>query len=200
MYMDIDLTISENTIKDDFARIANELLNKWILKVGGSQYRIAEIEFYYKDDNQEHDDSYIHGHAQQRQKGKWYFHGAGIDITFGNGKAFGGILIRAMVNIDTNEYFYGPLVCIQELFRNFSTIFNTEINFGLVPSKNNQVIEEKIIRAPRVGLNPTKNPEMWNELYRFLIIPKLKHADKTKIFDAMKLQGFSEEECKNIWG
>ena len=198
--MDIDFTVSESSIENDFVRIANELLNNWVLKVGDSLYRFAEIEFYYKDDLQKHDDSYIHGHSLQKEKGKWYFHGSGIDVTFGNDKAFGGILIRAMIKIESNDYFYDPLVCVQELFRNFPSIFNTEIKFGLVSSKNNQVVEEKIIRAPRVGLNPSKNPEMYNKQYRFLIMPKLKHADKTRIFEAMESQGFTIEERKNIWG
>lgn len=196
--MEIDFTINDDKIEDNFQRIANDLLNNWVLKVEDALFRIAEIEFYYKSEN--HIDSYIHGHELQRQKGKWYFHGSGIDITFGNEKSFGGILIRAMVNIQSNEYFYGPLVCVQELFRNFPAIFNTGINFGLIPAKNGQLSFEKLIQAPRVGLKPENNLEMWNKYYRFLIMPKQKHADKTKIFEAMKSQGFSDDERKNIWG
>ena len=198
--MEIDFTINEDKIDEDFQRIANDLLNNWILKVEDALYRITEIEFYYRDEARKHDDSYIHGHQLQRQKGKWYFHGSGIDITFGNEKSFGGILIRAMVNIQSNEYFNGPLVCVQELFRNFPAIFNTEINFGLIPAKNDQLNSEKLIRASRVRLNPDKNPEMWNKYYRFLIMPKEKHADKTGIAEAMKKQGIDEAEIKKIWG
>ena len=198
--MEIDFRIREDNIDEDFQRIANDLLNNWILKVEKALYRIAEIEFYYKDNSKNHDDSYIHGHLLQRQTGKWYFHGSGIDITFGNNAAFGGILIRALTNIQSNEYIYGPLVCVQELFKNFPTVFNSEINFGLIPAKENQIVKEKLIRAPRVGLNPQKDPEMWDKLYRFLVMPKQKHADKTRIYDAMKAQGFSEIECNNIWG
>lgn len=198
--MEIDFTINEDKIDDDFQRIANDLLNNCVLKAENALYRIAEIEFYYRDDAGKHNDSYIHGHQLQRQKGKWYFHGSGIDITFGDEKSFGGILIRAMVNIQSSEYFYGPLVCVQELFRNFPAIFYAEINFGLTPAKNGQLILEKLIRAPRVGLKPENNPEMWNKFYRFLIMPKQKHANKTQIFEAMKSQDFSEDERKNIWG
>lgn len=198
--MKIDFTIDEANIDDDFQRIANDLLNNRIIKVENSLYRITEIEFYYRDEARKHDDSYVHGHEMQKQKGKWYFHGSGIDITFGTSEAFGGILIRAMVNIQSNEYFYGPLVCVQELFRNFPAISNTEINFGLIPAKNGQLFSEKLIRAPRVGLKPENNPEMWNKFYRFLIMPKQKHANKTQIFEAMRSQDFSEDERKNIWG
>lgn len=196
--MEIDFTINEDKIDDNFQRIANDLLNNWVLNVEDALFRIAEIEFYYKGEN--HIDSYIHSHDLQRHKGKWYFHGSGIDITFGNETSFGGILIRAMVNIQSKEYFYGPLVCVQELLRNFPTIFNTKINFGLIPAEKGQLFYEKLIRAPRVGLKPENNPEMWNKFYRFLIMPKQKHAYKTRIFEAMKSQDFSEDERKNIWG
>jgi hypothetical protein len=195
--MEIDFRIREDNIDEDFQRIANDLLNNWILKVENALYRIAEIEFYYSGNS--HRDPYIHGNKLQKQTGKWYFHGSGIDITFGNDAAFGGILIRALANIQSNEYIYGPLVCVQELFKNFPTVFNSEINFGLIPAKENQIVKEKLIRAPRVGLNPQKDPEMWDKLYRFLVMPKQKHADKTRIYDAMKAQGFSEIECNNIW-
>lgn len=198
--MEIDFTIREDKIDEDFQRIANDLLNEWVLKVEDSLYRITEIEFYYKDDCKEHDDSYIHGHLLQRQIGKWYFHGSGIDITFGNDGAYGGILIRAISNIQSKEYIYGPLVCVQELFKNFPTIFNREINFGLIPAEENLFEKEKLIRAPRVGLNPQKDPEMCGRFYRFLVMPKQKHSDKTRIFAAMETQSFSEIERNNIWG
>jgi len=198
--MEIDFTINEEKIEEDFQRIANDLLNNWILKVGNALYRITEIEFYYSGNS--HKDSYIHGHELQQQKGKWYFHGSGIDITFGDGNTYGGILIRAIYKINKGEeiYFYGPLNCVQELFVNFPTIFNTEINFGLIPVNEDQIVKEKVICAPRVGLNSTKNPEMWNKYYRFLVMPKQKHADKTGIIEAMKNQDFTEVERNNIWG
>ena len=60
--------------------------------------------------------------------------------------------------------------------------------------------EEIIIAAPRVGLNEENNPDMYEKLYRFLIFPKLKHAEKTRIAEAMKKGGKTEEEIKEIWG
>ncbi len=198
--MEIDFTINDDKIDDDFQRIANDLLNNWVLKVENALYRITEIEFYYKDKGEKHNDTYIHGHELQRQKGKWYFHGSGIDITFGDDKAHGGILIRAIYSINDKKYCYGPLNCILEIFSNLSNIYKPKMSFCLIPSTEELFEKEKPIRAQRVGLNPDKNPEMWNKYYRFLVMPKEKHADKTKIFEAMKSQGFSEDERKNIWG
>jgi hypothetical protein len=200
--MEIDFTINNGKIDDDFQRIANDLLNNWVLKVENALYRITEIEFYYKDEAGNHDDSYIHGHELQKQKGKWYFHGSGIDITFGNSKAYGGILIRAIYKVNKGEekYCYGPLNCIVEIFSNLSNIYKPEMSFCLIPATQELFKKEKPICAQRVGLNPDKNPEMWNKYYRFLIMPKEKHADKTGIVEAMKNQNYSEAEIKNIWG
>ena len=42
--MAIDLTINENNFDSDFKRIAEDLMNHWILKIESKKYRIAEIE------------------------------------------------------------------------------------------------------------------------------------------------------------
>ena len=199
--MEIDFTINKDKIEEDFHRIANDLLNYWVLKVEDSLYRITEIEFYYNC-GKLHNDTYIHGHELQKQKGKWYFHGSGIDLTFGNDDAFGGILIRAIckINDEGKRYCYGPLNCILEIFGNLSSIYKSEMSFCLIPAQEEQFKIEKPICAPRVGLNPEKNPIMWNKNYRFLVMPKQKHADKSRILEAMKSQGLSEVEQNSIWG
>jgi hypothetical protein len=199
--MEIDFTINHDKIDADFQRIANDLLNNWVLKIENALYRITEIEFYYKN-GEFHNDTYIHGHDLQKQKGKWYFHGSGIDITFGNDNAHGGILIRAIcqVNEGKEKYCYGPLNCILEIFSNLSSIYKSEMSFCLIPANDDLFEKEKPIRAQRVGLNPQNNQEMWNKYYRFLVMPKQKHADKTGIVEAMKNQNYNEAEIKNIWG
>ncbi len=199
--MEIDFSITEDKIDVDFQRIANDLLNHWVLKVEEALYRITEIEFYYKNDKS-HNDTYIHGNELQKQKGKWYFHGSGIDLTFGEGESFGGILIRAICKVSDKDikYCYGPLNCILEIFSNLSSIYKPEISFCLIRAKEGLFEIEKPIQAPRIGLNPEKDPEMWNKNYRFLVMPKQKHADKTRIIEAMKIQGYSEIEQNNIWG
>jgi hypothetical protein len=198
--MEIDFTITEGKIEDDFQRIANDLLNNWVLKVEDALYRITEIEFYYKDKGKKHDDTYIHGHELQKQKGKWYFHGSGIDLTFGDGEAYGGILIRAIYRINDKKFCYGPLRCILEIFSNLSSIYKPEMSFCLIPATEGLFEIENPIRAQRVGLNSENDPVMWNKYYRFLVMPKQKHADKTGIEVAMKNQNYSEAEIKKIWG
>lgn len=199
--MELDLTIHEDKIDDSFARIANDLMNNWLLKIESKIYRITEIEFYYK--SEFHNDAYTHGHEFQKVKEKWYFHGSGIDITFGTNETSGGILIRAIYNIKDDNYIYGPLNCATEIFNAVGNIYEKGITFGLIASwENNSEIEIEIpIAAPRVGLNPQKDKVYSERFYRFLIMPKRKHAEKTRIAEAMRQnKKYSEVMINSIWG
>ena len=194
----MNLEIDNKDIDGSFNRIAFELMNEYVLKVENAEYRITEIEFYYKDDK--HNDTYIHKNPLQKTKGKWYFHGSGIDLTFGSEDVYGGILIRAIYNIKTTKYIYGPIKIIAEIFSNVASAFETNISFGLLRTDNKFLASEKPIKAPRVGLNEKTNLDMYHELYRYLIMPKQKHAEKNRISESMKKQGFSEEVINKIWG
>lgn len=196
----MNLEINKNDIEGSFNRIATELMNEYVLKVEDTNYRITEIEFYYKDDHHIHNDTYIHEHSLQKTQGKWYFHGSGIDLTFGTEEAFGGILLRAIYNLNSGKYIYGPINIITEIFSNIPSIFETNLFFGFVTAKSGQLNYEEPIHVPRVGLNLNKDPKMYERLYRFLIMPKQKHAEKTRIYESMKDQNFSEEVINNIWG
>lgn len=196
--MKIDLTIDRECIDKDFKRIASEIMNQWILKVESAEYRIAEIEFYFKSDF--HEDHYTHGHILQKEMGRWYFHGSGVDLTFGSKDMYGGILIRAIYKIKSKEFIYGPLKTVTELFSNLPSIYETKLTFGLIPVTNGQLEFEQPICAPRVGLNREKDSGMMDNYYRFLIMPKQKHVEKTRIADAMREQGFSDNDIKQIWG
>lgn len=195
--MTIDLTIKKETLDSDFKRIAFELMNHWILKTESKLYRISEIEFYLK--GEFHYDTYTHGHKLQKDKGRWYFHGSGMDITCGENDFYGGILIRAIYDIENAKYIYGPLNCITELFSNID-VHETKVSFGLIPAKENTFQIETPIAVPRVGLNVQKDTGKYGALYRFFVMPKQKHAEKTKIAESMKQQGYPESEIKNIWG
>lgn len=199
--MALDLTIHEDKIDESFERIANDLMNNWLLKIESKIYRITEIEFYYK--SEFHNDPYTHGHILQKEKEKWYFHGSGIDITFGTNKTYGGILIRAIYNIKEDNYIYGPLNCVTEIFNAIGNIYDKGISLGLIAlTKSNTEIETEIpIAAPRVGLNPQKDKTYSERFYRFLIMPKCKHAEKTRIVFAMRQKGkYSEDVINRIWG
>ena len=196
--MEINLSIDRENIEKDFLRIASELMNQWIFKVDTAEYRIAEIEFYFQSDF--HNDGYTHGHMLQKERGRWYFHGSGVDLTFGSGDMFGGILIRAICDLKSGNYTYGPLNSLTEIFSNILSIYEIKLSFGLFPAEYGQLDFELPICAPRVGLNQEKDTGMFKNFYRFLIMPKQKHAEKTKIADTMRQQGFSVNDINKIWG
>src|SRR3712207_4883049 len=82
-----------------FTQIANMLMNKHVLQVGRTYYRITDCEFYYH--AQSHKDIYTHGHERQKTSiGEWYFHGSGLDITLGGNDCYGGILLTAIAEIN----------------------------------------------------------------------------------------------------
>ncbi|MBM3436131.1 MAG: hypothetical protein FJY07_07975 [Bacteroidetes bacterium] len=152
-------------------------------------------------DKNYHNDIYVHGHELQQTSHRWYYHGSGIDLTFGNGEFFGGILLRALFNIGNNKYTYGPLQILTEIFGSFPGIHDTNLKFGLIPDEAGILKYEEPIAAPRIGLNPKHDPDMATRNYRFLIMPKRKHADKTGIVKAMEEQGkYTQEEINGIWG
>jgi len=195
----LNLNIDFNNIEESFKRIANELMNDWILKIEKSSYRIAEIEFYLKNEDK-HNDPYVHGHKLQKEKGRWYIHASGMDLTFGDKDSFGGILIRAIYNIENEkEYYYGPINCFTEIFKSLNSIYQKSYSFGLIKDENKIIKYEEPIAARRVNLNKSINIDWHNKLYRYLIRPKEKHANKTLIVEDMERQGLNEELIKNIW-
>lgn len=199
----LDLSIDINQIDDSFARIAEQLMNHYILVSGESRYRLCEIEFYYTQKGTDHEDKYTHCHDLQKTTGQWYQHGSGLDITIGNKLTCGGILIRALQEIDKDgveihkQYFYGPLKSLQVLMSSFTSIEKHQVVFGLeeFEFKNKQ----KILNAPRAGLNPTLDPEMYSKPYRYFIFPKKEHKPKGEIISS--LRGLiKEEELKELFG
>jgi 3-methyladenine DNA glycosylase Mpg len=109
----------EKYLFTDFESIAYEILNSMILTVNKvAQFRICEIEMYFKD-RKSHVDPYVHGSPDQLTCGNYYFHKfsngtykagtfKGMDITFGNENCHFGVLIRSIENIETHQFIEGP--------------------------------------------------------------------------------------------
>ncbi len=87
-----------------FAHIAQRLLNETTLQINDQPYRLREIEFYYHGPG--HTDPFAHNDPMQKETCRWYFHREGgsyrggsfkgLDISFGSGEFFGGILLRSI--------------------------------------------------------------------------------------------------------
>jgi len=197
----INLTIDTQNLDGSFKRIAEDLLNQFVLISGEKSFRICEIEFYYTGVN--HEDKYTHGHELQKTSGMWYQHGSGLDITCGNENNYGGILIRALQEIDTEgkevNYIYGPLKCLQALMSGFRSIDKHEVIFGLERVPQGVMSHEEIYSAPRAGLNPDRQPEMHNKMYRYFIYPMKKHEPKGEIIASLR-DHIPDEKLKQVFG
>jgi len=195
---------SLETIWESFNKIASGLFNDYQLQVNESHYRLLDIEFYYFS-NSVFEDIYAHKHAAQLQKGKWYFHGSGIDITFGNGTDYGGILIRAIAKISNEgvkeknfivKEIHGPLNVKTEICSNLHGVFDDKANVLQLNdvSRDRMAALMKmplyIIKSKRIGLNSAKdiNSYFHSANLRYIIFPALKHKDKSQIARDMQKQ------------
>ncbi|MEB2777628.1 hypothetical protein SYJ56_20090 [Algoriphagus sp. D3-2-R+10] len=199
--MGINLKITPETIEQDFERIAKELMNDWVLAVNETSYRITEIEFYCKSilDNGPIKDPYTHGHVEQKKSRTWYFHGSGIDLTFGCEEYYGGILLRGIYNFKSENYINGPLNSITEILSNLETFYKTDFKIGLELRKEELVFDKEVFKAKRINLNPHTHldPEkIIEKKYRFLVMPKQNHNDKEGIIQALIGSGCSLAEAR----
>lgn len=193
---------SSERIDQSIDDIADKLFKNFKLQVNESFYRLIDLEFYYYAEGL-HEDVYAHQHQAQLESAKWYFHGSGIDITFGNGNHFGGILVRAIAKIspeaEKSRYFiekeiHGPLNVKTEICRNLKGVFEDTVNvFRLIDISRDRhgalMIEpEHIIKTRRIGLNPDKEiiDKFFSKKHRFVIFPNLKLKNKTQIAFDMK--------------
>ena len=91
-------------------------------------FMICEVEMYLK--SSEHPDEYTHCADEQRTHGYIYFHKykngtyksgtyKGMDITFGNGVDYFGVLVRAVVRLPDMVVIDGPCKVVNEILRIF---------------------------------------------------------------------------------
>jgi len=189
--------INQNNVIEQFNFYANKLLNNTVLQVSTKQYRLCEIEMYYYNDN--HPDSYTHKDERQLEFNTFYPHKYKngtykngtykcMDIVFGNKetKTYFGILIRSVKNIDTNEFYTGPCICVNEFLSNFGcTEFKTffeQHNLEDFKMIDKELDKKEIYIGPRVGLGE-KYPEYKNKKYRYAI--ETNRIKKQKIFEKL---------------
>jgi hypothetical protein len=207
-----------------FARIAFDLLNRTIWVIGGLAHRIAEVEFYFR--GADHDDPFTHGHAMQVHAGLWYFHrtaGAyrggsfkGVDITFGDGNARGGILIRGAVAED-GQRIDGPSLLVDHLLRlcHQTTVplldqaiadrrvWDRSSPMYLVPAQN---LGSEVYSSARVGLSLRRagpgsaKPDYLTRPYRFLTDPRAIAKGKAHLVIALHRAGQSLDDIRETTG
>ena len=110
----LDAKSTIDDIKTTFSKIANILLFKSFIKTDNGDYRLLEIEFYFR--NNQHDDDVTI--TRKEKAGMWWLHDWGVDLSFeSNGRDFcGGVLIRSIFSINEEKVICGPKNCCWELF------------------------------------------------------------------------------------
>ena len=208
-----------------FHDIAVRLLGACRLRAAGSVNRLVEIEFYF--DSEEHPDPFTHRHAEQRTSGRWYFHriGAsyrggsfkGFDLTFGDGLAHGGILIRSLETPE-GRLVVGPSLCVDYLLTTTGSsavaalasaiggrhAADADSPLQLIDGWNPNV-DVKLFRSARVGLslkrlNDAIAVDRLSRPYRFLTEPRRVTKGRPELIDALLSAGHSLEDVRRLTG
>lgn len=193
----------ENSEKE-FKKIAKALMTEFVIKINETEFYLTEIEFYCKTiNNDTHQDPYVHGDDLQKEFGKWYFHGSGLDITFGNENYYGGILLRGIKTYSENEWKYtsGPLNIVKELFSKSNSISEKTV-FYLESKKEKIAPLNGPFFANRVGLNPLTNKVYFDKKYRAITDISSKHPfkEKEKVYKVLKDDSSTKENLNELFG
>lgn len=194
----VNETKNQAQLENGFIQAAKLLLLQSNLLVSNKAYQLLDIEFYFYNEKI-HPDPYSHSfqyassvRKKQSVTGSWYFHRftgiekythtrRGLDLTYGDGEKerYGGILIRAIKNLQDNRIIYGPSRVVAEIIsaaENPSQLeriafddsaglaFNTNELLYLNHLETPRPIS--VHSSPRFGLSD-KNPEYRNKKYRF---------------------------------
>jgi hypothetical protein len=216
--------LSDRTAGDWFAGIAAALLNRARWVIAGRAHRITECEFYFR--GPEHDDPFTHGDPVQVHAGRWYFHKTagvyrggsfkGVDVTFGDGTAKGGILIRGAETADGRRI-DGPSLLVDHLLESCGhrTVdgFDRELAERLVWDRSAPMYlaESKdagwpVFTSARVGLSLRKawpgstKPAYLTREYRFFTEPRRIAKGKPHMVMALHRAGRSAAEIRETTG
>jgi len=210
-----------------FRKISETLMNSYTLEIASRSHRIAEVEYYFCGDK--HMDIFTHQDVLQESSGNWYFHRTGkgykggsfkgLDITFGQ-KGFGGILIRAIVAIDTDEYIEGPCNCVNHIltlnrskkgipeiseFVEFERFDLSVTQRGRLFLKQNNTLEQlAVVASPRVGLTLKKTDGertyFLMKNYRFMSHPLLVRKGRVNLVLGLYADGKNAKEIQDTTG
>jgi hypothetical protein len=115
----LDLSIQASGLEESFDRIAQQLMQGFVLRIGtpkqpeALRYQLTELEFYYNNE-QGAFDNFAHRHRLPYPNGTWRLHGAGLDVVLSEeGVYYGGILLRGVQLLDAKNqpngtYIDGP--------------------------------------------------------------------------------------------
>lgn len=211
---------SHETILSSYDQIADRFAKHIIIEINGAGYRIIDFEFYSYAEN--FADPHTYKNDLQLLAYKFYLHGSGIDITFGDGKNHGGILLRSVIKLSNGlapktdfvqKQFNGSQIVATELFSNLKPLnidSNNIIRLTDIDELNIQSLFSsplRIMKTQRVGL--TKKEKDKEDYYkdlniRYIILVsnfKQKIKDSERIFREQVVLGTTTpEDAKRILG
>lgn len=169
---------------NQFESLAKKLLVNTSLLINEQEVEFRDIEFYLNN-QKDHKDQSTHKHDYKA--GFLRPHGSGMDITIGvERKSWGGILIRG-VKIGS-EYYTGPLVCKEQIFRYGNSLVDGLGNVKL--GKRGSLVrkDQKVLSCPRVNLG--KNAGAHSDLeYRYILFDR-EYLKKPGVFKGGKEDQF----------
>ncbi|HJZ92600.1 MAG TPA: hypothetical protein VKE40_17115 [Gemmataceae bacterium] len=216
--------LTDESVADWFARIADELLNRTHWMVGGRPHRMTEVEFYYVGAG--HHDPFAHADPIQQYAGRWYFHKTagmyrggsfkGVDLTFGNEDARAGILIRGLEAPD-GKRIDGPSLLVDRLLAECGkptvAALDQEINSRLAWDVTNPLhvksapdLHKATLSCARVGLSLRKArpgstaPAFLTRPYRFLTDPAMIAKGKVQMVLELHRRGVPVDEIRQLTG
>jgi len=198
------------------------LLNRTRWVIGGRPHRITECEFYYRGHG--HHDLFAHGDPVQVHAGRWYFHRTagvyrggsfkGVDVTFGDGTARGGILIRGVERPD-GTLIDGPSLLVDHVLRlcGADTVAALDRKIaerlawdpsGPMHFEQDERPKKGVLACARVGLSlrrarpGTTMPAYLTRPYRFLTEPTAIAKGKPQMVMALHRLGRGPEEIREV--
>lgn len=223
----LELPVNDTLNEQKAYHIVSSLMRNYVIIKGDDVYEIIEAEFYYYDKS--HNDITVY--ERDLEGGRFFFHQSGVDITFKshieridgkpNGKinsqesAFGGILIRSLKRISSNnacEFILGPMNCVNHLWSDFNAIKPSVSEYpclksqtiegaSIVAEKRFYPIKEEQKEKKLNALNSkfdkevTKNLNEWLDLkYRFV-----RNDIKPEEDSLRKYRSRKPSPCPDFW-
>jgi hypothetical protein len=160
---------NEEAILQSFDRIADKISRDIVFRVNRSDYRIVDFEFYCY--GKSFKDPFTHKSESQLQNGKIYLHGSGIDVTFGDGNNYGGILIRGVIKLGDGsgieeghmkKQFDGPHNVATELFTGLHSLVEPQ-NMNDIRLQDIDGYHADSMYLPPIALLKTKRVNLVNK-------------------------------------
>lgn len=192
-----------------FYKVSKNIMNNYILQIHDLKIELKELEFYFFD-CEKHPDIYVHQNEIQKDTSNFlYVHDSwgnygGIDLTFGNGKYYGGILIRG-IRLN-NKYISGISLLkqhiIKELGIKVESYDELQKYFEKIKDKISLIKKStpsniELLHSTRVNLGKKEKLKYKEALYRFIDLeymdadPKLYNNYKKGVKEITKVKAIS---------